>query len=305
MEKLKSVYFYLTLILLILAVLLFFTRKQIIEQLLPKVKKIEIDHISISNDSIHVSLFLELKNRLITSYQAEAIDLAISSDGALLIQYTNSHKALAPDSLNRAIINFGIPIKNLKNQANIHEGGDSILISIQGEITFSTEYGSFNILIDEQIPFQFPIQPEFSIEQVEFLGRGEEKGFFDFKLHLKVVNKGKKEFHFKNIQYHFIGENYIESEGKLSDFFIPAEKSMSYIIPVEIKVSHQMKLLYKVIFDKDEINYKIAVRGTIVSIAGYTKDIPASFTNRGTVELYNPKAKKVKVTGLLDRFRRK
>jgi|GEM_PF-2177382 len=297
MRKFKSVFFYFILSLLLVAAILFFTRKQIVREIMPEVDKLEIDHISISNDTIHVSLLLVLKNGLLKSYQAEGINIAITSDSVLILQYTNSHKALIPDSLNRVNINFNVPIQNLKNQVNRHDGGDSIQIGIKGEITFSTEYGSFNIPVDEVIPLLFPVQPKFIIDQVEYLGRGEEKGYFNFKLHLKVVNRGKQEFHFKNIDYHFFGENLLESEGKFADLFIPAEKSVILVLPIEIKVSHQMKLLYKIVFDKDEIDYKITVHGTIVSIAGYTKDIPATFTNKGKVELYKPEAKKVKVTG--------
>ncbi|CAN5180473.1 hypothetical protein BH09BAC5_BH09BAC5_03110 [soil metagenome] len=292
MKKAGKIFIYVILPLIVLSTVLFFERKTIVRKALPKIDGIEIKDLTISNDTIYVQLLLLLKNGILSTYEIKGINVDISTDEILLLQFSNSNEELVRDSLNQIPINFKLPISKLISQINSHKNQDSTLIGVKGVLDFSTSYGRFNIPFDEYIPIAVPIRPEFTVRQVEYLGKNTKNDLYDFKLKIKVVNTGNKGFHFRNINYNFAGENLIQSNGILSDIVIPPTDSINITIPVGIKLSHKFELLSRIVLDNDVIDYTLVMSGTIVSIGGYTKDIPATFTNKGKVELYKPGANK-------------
>lgn len=287
------------LILSALAVIGYLARRQLLKQVLPEVEKVEIDNITVIDDSAYVRVLVLLRNKSWTSYELNSADFTLSNDSLVLVHYVNdSTQRLDVNQVRVFPISFVVPIKDAIRRIRSLQDRDSTVISIKGSATFTTMFGKTRKEFSKELSVEVPTPPKIKLGELVYLG--EEKtgeNYYAFRMKLQIVNLNKKEFWFKDVSYKMNAGKQIESHGKIpGDIRILPMDSVNLEIPFRVTIDKEVSLFFKILFNNDIVTYNLNIKGTVVSVAGLQQDIPASFNTTGQVELYNPDRKKIKFT---------
>jgi hypothetical protein len=277
----------------------YLARRQLLKQVLPEVELVEIDNITVIDDSAYVRINVLLRNKSWTSYELNSADFTLSNDSLVLVHYANdSTQRLDVNQVRVFPISFVVPIKDAIRRIRSLQDRDSTVISIKGWATFTTMFGQTRKEFSKELSVEVPTPPKIKLGELIYLGevKGEES-YYAFRMKLQIVNLNKKEFWFKDVKYKMNAGKQIESHGKIpGDIRILPMDSVNMEIPFRITIDKEVSLFFKILFNNDIVTYNLNINGTVVSVAGLQQDIPASFNTTGQVELYNPDRKKIKFT---------
>lgn len=287
------------LVLSVLAVIGYLTRRQLLKKVLPEIEQVEISNITVIDDSAYVKMLVMLRNKSWTSYELNYADITLANDSLVLVHYVNdSVQKLEVNQVRVFPISFTVPIKDAIRRIRSLQDRDSTMISVKGWVNFTTMFGQSKREFEKEIAVEVPTPPKIKLGELEYLG--EEKGdqnYYSFRMKVKVVNLNKKEFWFKDVSYNMEAGKQIKSVGKIpGDIRILPMDSVYMEVPFRVTVDKELALFFKILFNNDIVTYHLNITGTVVSVAGLQQDIPATFNTSGQVELYNPDRKKIKIT---------
>ncbi len=283
-----------------LAVIGYFSRKQLIKQVLPEVEKVEIESITVVDDSAFVRINILLRNKNWTSYELNYADITLSNDSLVLVHYVNdSLYTLKEDEVRIFPIAFAVPIKDAIARIRSLQDHDSTTISIKGFASFTTMFGTTKREFTKELHVQVPTPPKITLGELIYLGEEKQgdQNYYAFRMKVQVINLNNKEFWFKDVSYDMNAGKQIKSVGKIpQDIRILPEDTAHLDVPFRISIDNEVALFFNILFNNDVVTYNLNVKGTVASVGGLKQDIPATFNTSGQVELYDPDRKKVKFT---------
>ena len=292
-----------------LTVIGYLSRKQLIKQVLPEVEKVEIESITVIDDSAYVRINILLRNKNWTTYELNYADITLSNDSLVLVHYVNdSLYTLKENEVRIFPIAFAVPIKDAIRRIRSLQDHDSTTISVKGFASFTTMFGTSKREFSKDLHVEVPTPPKITLGELIYLGEQKQgdQNYYTFRMRVQVINFNKKEFWFKNVSYDMNAGKHIKSAGTIpNDIRILPEDTAQLDVPFNISIDNEVALFFNILFNNDMVTYNLNVKGTVASVGGLTQDIPASFNTSGQVELYDPNRKKVKFTVMKNRNKNK
>lgn len=276
---------------IVLAVVAFIWKDDWIEMVLPKVEKVTVGEISISDDVANVSMELVIQNKKYLSYNLKSLTLSVYNDSISLLQYArDSGLVLNKNERKMIALDFDLPIKKIMKRVKSLQSSDSTEIKIIGVAVFSTPFGDYTLPINERQIVKVPNLVKVKVEEVQYNGKKDDKYLLEAKI--KITNPNDEKLEIKNVSYDFYGEDLFEVHGKyLGQLSVQPMGHVWLTLPLQVKIENKFKLISKMILNKDVIKYKLTMKGQIESVAGVTQEIPIKLNTHGRVELLDKHSK--------------
>jgi LEA14-like dessication related protein len=269
----------------------FIWKDDFFKEVLPDVEKIKLAKIAIRDDNSSVQLELVIQNKKYINYHLKSLELDVYNDSLSLLHYSIDSGLLLNRNEKKIIeLQFLLPIKKIIKRVKKLQNIDSTDIRISGWAIFSTVFGDLPLHIDERKTVVVPRLITAELEEIKYHGKKNNKYILQVKV--KVNNPNDEKMEIKNITYDLYGEDLFEIHGAYQDQI--SLKAMSHewlTFPVQVEIEDKVKLISKMIFNKDIIQYRFTMKGKIESMGGIDEEIPLTVNTKGKIELLDKKRK--------------
>lgn len=284
--KLKLTAIIFVAILIVIGVVAYIYRKQIVAHFVPAVEQIGDIFINVKSDTTYVSSRLALKNKSCIKIKIDSIKYQVSLFDKV---YLKNQKFIGLDLLAYGddTIDFALKIPYLtilKDLKAERKKGDSANYSINVSLLYSSVFGNVEIPINHTAKLKIPQPPDINIVDIKYNKVRMKYIIADIKI--EVVNHSDVTLSINDINYkmNILKRGNIEGNFKKSIDIKPNGKTI-IVVPIEIIIKHFGKIIYEVIFNKDQYDYSLTIDALIESTVPFKQSFQINLTKNGTMEL--------------------
>lgn len=285
-NKLKITAIIFIAILITIGVTAYIYRKQIVAHFVPAVEQIGDIFINVKNDTTFISSKLALKNKSLFKIKIDSIKYQVSLFDKV---YLKSQKFVGLDLLanDEDTIDFALKIPYLtilKDLKVERKKADSANYSINVSLLYSTVFGKIEIPINHSAKLKIPQPPEINIVDIKYDILRMNHIIADVKI--EVINHSDVELSINDIKYKMSVLNRGNIDGNFKKVInIKPNGKTIVIVPIEIIIKHIGKIIYEVIFNKDQYDYTLTLDALVESTAPFKQSFQLRITKNGTMEL--------------------
>lgn len=275
------------LIIVLLAGAAFFylhTRKPL-NVIVPEFEAIEYAHISFMEDTALINADLQFENKSFLKLDVDSLIYNIKLDTLTMLsksQYIGIK--LSPSQIDTVDLPVALPFKRLKKEIADLQKQDSVGITFDLRIVYSTIFGRKSLPYKKTKQIAVPVPPKLKIEKLEYVGR--KKNMFDFNAHVKIINKGKLDLHISDIAYDLIVKDNFSAKGKdQQEIHLKPSSETEVVLPIKIEFRHLFKTLVNIATDNDQVDYRLKITALAQMDKLSKKKTPLEIEKSGKTEL--------------------
>jgi LEA14-like dessication related protein len=243
----------------------------------------------IKNDSAHINISVVLQNK--NPYKIDIDTIAFE----LLLSDTSLAKQTIPLNIKQQRFDsdtiklpLDLYIKKVMGLIRGLQDQDSTTLQIRGFIVYQTIFGRTKIDFDQKKNIEVPVPPKIKVLKVERQGFTLKDKILKATATIEIINKGKNiDLELTHIHYDMTVEKTLHTAGVLEKtIVVKPQSSITIKVPIEVKLLHPLKTIWKIGTDNDQFNYSLRVTCSVkenMSKKQFTS--PAEITATGILEL--------------------
>ncbi len=229
----------------------------------PDLNKINGLNILIKNDSAYTNISMVLENKNPYKLHIDSLDFQLSLDTShIASQKINLGINQRGFDIDTVSIPLYLDINKIKNTIKSLQNTDSTNVYIKGYITYNTFLGKLKINLDQHKTIATPVPPQIKVTKIKRNKFNLIKNTLKLDLLVEIINKGKNlDLKLEDIHYNITIKNNIESKGIIKKTIVIKPKSTFTVeVPIELKIHHTLKTIFKMVTDKDSLDYKLNIK---------------------------------------------
>lgn len=285
-NKFKIITIIIVAILITIVVAGYIFRKQIVSHFFPAVEQIGDIFINVKSDTTYVSSKLALKNKTFFKIKIDSIKYQVSLFDKIYLKSQNfiglDLPAYGDDTIDLSLkIPYLTILKDLKVE---REKSDSANYSINVSLLYSTVFGKVEIPINHSAKLKIPQPPEIRIIDIKY--NTVRMKYIIADVNIEVINHSDVTLSINDIYYKMsvLERGNIEGNFKKTIDIKPNGKTI-IIIPIEINIKNFAKIIYEVIFNKDQYYYTLTLDALLESTVPFKQSFQINLTKNGIMEL--------------------
>lgn len=277
-------------LLLILAVVVFLYRKQIIGHYVPEFEQKGEIQLEMKNDSVYLKSVISIRNKAFFRISLDSVFYKVSIHDQL---YLKKEKVIAKElkayQKDTFVFMLGIPFNTImKDLRKAGRYSDSTQYLVQLILYFNTPIGKLEIPFRKSAKFKLPEFPIIEIVEVEFTkwGLNRIKAF----VKIKINNSSHVRIKIHDLKYYMqIYRAGIVYGGYDQEILLDSNKTTLVNLPILINPSNFGKTILRILLNKDIYHYKLNLHA-ILETSGPIKDtFLLNVVKNGQLELRKPK----------------
>lgn len=288
MKRRKSTYLISTISLIGILVLAWFwlAPSKAVNFVLPDINELSYVNAKIESDTAHFEIIGVIENKAPYSIHIDSIDYEFELAGELLIcEKQKVDVKQSSGEKDTVILAFRLPISKTRSLIQSLQTKDSTKITANIDVTYNTIFGNTSIHFSKDFDVKVPTPPEFKLNKVRAGELNLKQKHIDISLDVSIKNNSEKiELRLNDLNYNAkIGKN-ITGKGSCNELIIIQPQSTANItLPINVQVDQPFEVIWKVITDKDLMNYEIHLNGMLENDT--IKPIPISVEINGKTQL--------------------
>lgn len=243
--------------------------------------------VEIKGDTAYLDIYSVMKNKAPYAINIKELEYTVCLAEQDILSETQKldlyQKSGQVDTMNLFV---RLPYKTIRGLLESIQGQDSTTVGASFAITYETMFGEVTIPALFDIPIKTPNPPEVELNKIKL-------GFFNFEerrfqliLDIDVINENDVEISLDKLEYDAaFGEN-LTGYGSQEEVLKVGAKTRSNIkLPIVISIDKPMDLIWKIITNKDRMDYEFNLKGILLAKDPKKKDIPFDVTLNGDAEL--------------------
>jgi|GEM_PF-3216896 len=283
--------FFILLFLLLAALVFYFFYfpKKALNLVLPNIEDVSRIQINLNGQKALVNISLIVENKMPFKMEIDTLKFSIILNGIKLAEEQLPMKLkLLGNAKDTIHLPINILIADLNKVILSTKNKDSTDLEASISVQSKSFIGKHTFSYHKKTRVLCPVLPE-----IKVLGatRGKYKIFeksFHVNVTLMVINNGKfVDMELNNAVYYFKIKNTLYSSGYLPPHIIIKPGTVkTYTLPIEVKILHPAKLAWRVVTDKDLLNYALTVNvGLTINSYGLKHTVPVELQAAGLIEL--------------------
>ncbi len=243
--------------------------------------------VEIKGDTAYLDVNAVMENKAPYVIDIRQINYTVCLDETDILEEKHPIKLkLKPDQVDTASLLVHLPYKKVRDVINSIQGQDSTEVGATFTVTYGTLFGEFTIPAAFDTKVKTPNPPEVELNKIRM-------GFFNFKerrfqliLDIDVINENDIEVSLNNLEYEAeFGEN-LTGYGDLDEMLtVGANTTTNIRLPLVISVDKPMEIIWKIITNKDRMDYVLHLRGELVQKKKNRDNIDFDVSLTGDAEL--------------------
>ena len=263
----------------------YFHPKKALDIILPKFENIQNVHITVLSDTLLIDADVLLENKSIFKLTIDTLVYTIKLDTLTILSKAQELAVkLAPSQIDTLRLPLALPFKRLSAEIKNLQKQDSVDISFNLQVVYSTWLGKVTLPYAKTITIAVPVPPKLEIEKLKYKKR--HKNIFYFDAQVKIINKGKLDLYLSDINYELTVKNNFTAKGKdLQEVHLKPGTEQTVILPIQIEFEHIFKTMMSIVTNNDQVNYHLRITAmTQIDKLGKEKT-PVQIEKKGVTEL--------------------
>lgn len=253
---------------------------------LPNLNELSYVNAKIKSDTAYIEVIGVIENKAPYKITIDSLVYNLDLAGVRII---SEKQEVAIEQISGGVdtimLTFRIPISKTRNLIQKLQAKDSTVLTANVEITYNTIFGRTTIPFSKNIDIKVPNPPDIKLIEVKAGDLDLKHKNIDIDLSVSIKNNSDKiELKLRDLVYDAKLGDHIVGSGKYSKLIVIKPLSTNYLrLPINVTVDKPFQVLWKVITNKDYMNYEINLNGTIQNDT--IQDVPLSITATGRTQL--------------------
>lgn len=264
---------------------LFVKPKRALNIIIPKFENIENVHITALSDTLLIDADIQFENKSIFKLTIDSFIYHVKLDTLTLLSKSQDLNInMLPSVKDTVRLPISLPFKRLSEKIKKLQTQDSVGITYDLRVVYSTWLGKFNLPYKKTVTIAVPVPPKLEIEKLDYKSR--DKNVFHFDAHVKIINKGKLDLHLSDLRYNLIVKDHLKAEGKdLQEIHLKPGTETTVVLPISIEFDNVFKTVMSVVTNNDKVNYHLTITAMARIDKLSTKKTPVEIEKQGVTEL--------------------
>jgi LEA14-like dessication related protein len=267
----------------------FVQRQKLLNFIVPEFSEITLIKVNLHSDTAFMEVNGIVINKAPYGMSIDSIVCELSLDGTKLVA-TSQYVGLRLESGESDSVQFAvnIPISHTRNKIQSLQNQDSAGVVLEAAIVYS----GFKLPFVKSKKIEVPVPPQFKLIKTEKKELNLFKKEVEVDLFLGIINEGKNlSLDIHDLQYELTIGNDLTTKGKFGrDISLRPQTSQILKFPLDFKLKHPLKTIFKVMGDNDRVPFRLMLSGYLD--VGKMKRIPTVIFASGRLEIVNEQKKK-------------
>lgn len=261
--------------------------KKALNFVVPSFSGIANIEVEIKGDTAYLDIYSVMKNKAPYPINIKELEYTVClAEHDILSETQYLDMRQTPGQIDTMNLFVRLPYKSIRDLLESIQDQDSTTVGARFAITYETMFGEVTIPALFDIPIKTPNPPEIELNKIKL-------GFFNFKerkfqliLDIDIINENNVKVSLAELEYEAeFGENLSGYGSQDEVITVEANARSNITLPIIISVDKPMDLIWKIITNKDRMDYEFNLKGVLLMDDPKRKDVPFDVTLNGDAEL--------------------
>lgn len=254
---------------------------------LPSLTDVTSVGIDVRGDTAFLDLNMVLENKAPYGMHVQSITYDLKLDERTLVSEEH-HINLDQEAgeIDTISLEMHLPHKHIGQVIKEIQSQDSTKVGAQFSITYDTFFGTHTIPSSYSFNIRTPVPPKVELNRIKLGFFEVGQNIFQLFIDLDIINENEFGMRVKNLEYEAeFGDN-LTGRGKADDLVELKKMGRTNVeLPIVVDVDRPMQVIWKIITNKDRMDYHLRFKGILFQDTADQKNVPFDIEVNGNAEL--------------------